>query len=113
MKDWFSANETIPITSHPLSNTDSQVICLDKICLVDGSWNPTSRLSGCGLVWKDISGQIQLLGTWRIRRRGVSFAFRIGSSEMGDGEYMLRHSTCQNFALDCLDLVTMIKEIHA
>ena len=67
-QDWFSANETIPITSHPLSNTSSQVICLKNICLVDESWNLTSRFSGCGWVWKDISGQIQLMGTWKIRR---------------------------------------------
>ena len=49
-------------------------------------------------------------GYTKHKTAGVSFAFR---SRAMKWEIMLRHSTCQNFALDCLDLITMIKEIHA
>ncbi|KAG5401378.1 hypothetical protein IGI04_015985 [Brassica rapa subsp. trilocularis] len=43
----FSANVDVTITSQTLSKIDSQVICLENICLMDGSLTPTSQFSGC------------------------------------------------------------------
>lgn len=44
---WFSGNVNAT-TSQPLSNADSQAICLENISLVDGSWTLISQFSGCG-----------------------------------------------------------------
>lgn len=41
-QNWFSANVIVPTTSQQISNTDSKAICLENICLVDGSWTSTS-----------------------------------------------------------------------
>ncbi|KAF3523391.1 hypothetical protein F2Q69_00047972 [Brassica cretica] len=46
--------------------------------------------SGCGWVWKDISGQIwtnPVSGDTKYKTTGVSFAFRIRSSGLGNGVY--------------------------
>ncbi|WZZ51053.1 hypothetical protein YC2023_051160 [Brassica napus] len=40
--------------------------------MVDGSWPCTSIFSGCRWVWKDTSGQTQLMGIRNQRRREFS-----------------------------------------
>lgn len=65
---WHKANEKVESTSQEQNVEESQVINLDNICMVDGSWTPMDQFSGCGWVWKDTFGKIQLLGTRNLRR---------------------------------------------
>lgn len=59
---WYAVNEVSTETQHP-QGIASQGICLQDICLVDGVF---------GWVRKDISGQIQLIGTRNLIRRESS-----------------------------------------
>ena len=49
----FNANDMVPDIPHELHNEELQAICLDSICMVDGSWISMDQFSGCGWVWKD------------------------------------------------------------
>ena len=66
---WFSTNATIPTVPQPPDNSDSHVLCLKNICLVDGSCTFTSQFNDCGWVWKDMSGQTQLMCTRNSKRQ--------------------------------------------
>ena len=66
---WFNANEIVPPILQEHSSEEPQVISLDNICMVDGSWTSTAQFSGCGWFWKDSTGKIQLMGTRNLRRR--------------------------------------------
>lgn len=58
---WFTTNEP-PTGSVSILVTTSHVLCLNSICLVDGSWTSTSIFSRCGWMWKDNNGRIHHLG---------------------------------------------------
>lgn len=66
---WFDANEAVPPTIHEQSIEESQVLSLCNICMLDGSWTAISQFSGCGWVWMDSFGKIQLMGTQNFIRR--------------------------------------------
>ncbi|KAF3583703.1 hypothetical protein F2Q69_00029573 [Brassica cretica] len=51
-------NDMIP----PNQKQGTQALCLQSICLVDGSWTSDSHCSGYGWVWLDESGKEQILG---------------------------------------------------
>ena len=48
---------------------EPQTISLGNICLLDGSWTASGQYSGCGWVWWDSRGNIQLMGTRNLNRR--------------------------------------------
>ncbi|KAF2574374.1 hypothetical protein F2Q70_00004595 [Brassica cretica] len=80
--------------------------------MIDGSWTSTSRYSGCGLVWIDSLGKVQLMGTRKNIRRESSLHSEVETLRWAM-ESMLQYSTCQSFGTDCKDLIAMIKEPHA
>ncbi|KAF3603738.1 hypothetical protein F2Q69_00034630 [Brassica cretica] len=70
--------------------------------------NLTSPYSGCGWVWRDSGGNIQLLGTKNFNRRESALHSEVEALRWAM-ENMLQHSTCQNFGTDCKELIAMIK----
>ena len=69
---WFETNLTpsdgvssVP----PQQNQYTQAVCLQSICLVDGSWTVESHYSGYVWVWMDDKGNEQLLGLRNNERR--------------------------------------------
>ncbi|KAF2550483.1 hypothetical protein F2Q68_00035207 [Brassica cretica] len=65
---------------------EPQAISMDNICLLDGSRTSSAQFNGCGSVWMDSGGNIQLMGT-RNFPTGISFAFGSRTTAIGDGEY--------------------------
>ncbi|KAF3534184.1 hypothetical protein DY000_02038812 [Brassica cretica] len=95
------------------NNTEEpQVLSLGNICLLDGSWTSAAHFSGCGWVWMDSGGNIQLMGTRNITRRESALHSELEALRWAM-ENMLQHSTCQSFGTDCKDLIATIKEPHA
>lgn len=86
----------------------AQVISLDNICMLDGLWTSTSQFSGCGWVWKDSLGKIQLIGTRHITRHETALHFEVEALHWAMGS-MLQHTSCQNFRTYCKDLIAVIK----
>ena len=109
---WFDANEVVqPVIQD--NNTDKpQVISLGNICLLDGSWASSAHFSGCGWVWMDSGGNIQLMGTRNFTRRESALHSEVEALRWVM-ENMLQHSTCQSFGTDCKELIAMIKEPQA
>lgn len=68
-KHGYNANEMVSPISQEQNIEESQVICLENICMVDGSWTFIAQFSGCGWVWIDNLGKIQLMGMRNLRRR--------------------------------------------
>ena len=91
---------------------ESQVICLDNICKVDGSWTSTTQLSGCHWVWMDSLENIQFIGTRNLRQRETSLHSEMEVLRQAM-ESMLQHLSCQSLGTNCKDLIAMIKEPHA
>ena len=89
-----------------------KVISLDNICMVDGSWTSTTQFNGCGWVWMDSLGKIQLMGTRNLRRWETSLHSEVEALRWAM-ESMLQHSSCQSFGTDCKDLIAMITEHHS
>jgi len=71
----------------------SQCLCFKNICMVDGSWPCTSIFSGCRWVWKDTSGQTQLMGIRNQRRREFSLHLELEALYWAM-DNMLHHSKC-------------------
>ena len=59
---WFDANEMVTPTPQGHNIEEPQVLSLYNICMIDGSWTSTSQFSGCGWVWIDSLGKVQLMG---------------------------------------------------
>lgn len=70
---------------HPIA---SKVVCLQSICMVDGSCTSTSQYSGCEWVYKDMLGQTQLMGI-KTKKASVISAYAIGSICLGIGNYVI------------------------
>ncbi|KAG5384365.1 hypothetical protein IGI04_035835, partial [Brassica rapa subsp. trilocularis] len=87
----------------------AQVIRLGNICLLDGSWTSSAHFSGCGWVWMDSAGNIQLMGTKNFTRRESALHSEVEALRWAM-ENMLQHSTCQSFGTDCKELIAMIKD---
>nr|VDD54831.1 unnamed protein product [Brassica oleracea] len=69
---WFDANEVPQPVIQENNTEEPQVLSLGNICLLDGSWTSVAQFSGCGWVWMDSGGNIQLMGTRNITRRESS-----------------------------------------
>uniref|UniRef100_M4DXV4 CCHC-type domain-containing protein n=1 Tax=Brassica campestris TaxID=3711 RepID=M4DXV4_BRACM len=108
----FNANEMVPRIPQDHNIEEPQVLSLDNICMIDGSWTSTSQFSGCGWVWLDSLGKVQLMGTKIYPRRESPLHSEVEARRWAM-ESMLQHSTCQCFRTDCKDLIPMIKEPHA
>lgn len=78
-------NEIVPTAAQLSSNIEAQVISLENICLVDGSWSSKSQFSGCSWVWRNTSGKIQLLGRQNSRRKESALYSKL-EDLLGDGE---------------------------
>ena len=89
-----------------------QVLSLCSICMKDGSWISTAQCSGCGWVWMDSLGKVQVMGTRNYIRRESALHSEMEALRWAM-ESMLQHSTCQSFGTDCKDLIAMIKEPKA
>lgn len=63
----FTANKPTPDLIQ-LSVATSQVLRLENMCMVDDFWNSTSIFSRCVWMWKDSTGQTQLMGLRNQRR---------------------------------------------
>ncbi|KAF3538346.1 hypothetical protein F2Q69_00021500 [Brassica cretica] len=79
---------------------------------VDGSWTASAQFSGCGWVWRDSGGNVQLLGTRNFNRRESALHSEVEALRWAM-ENMPQHSTCQSFGTDSKELIAMIKEPHA
>ena len=99
---WFNANEMAPDIPHELHNEEPQAICLDNICMVDGSWISMDQFSGCGWVCKDSLGQIQLMRMRNLTKRESSLHSEVEALRWAM-ESMLLHSSCQRFGTNCKD----------
>ena len=108
---WFNANEVVQPVVQDIISEEPQVISLGNICLLDGSWTASAQFSGCGWVWWDSGGNIQLLGTRNFNRRESALHSEVEALRWAM-ENMLQHSTCQSFGTDCKELIAMIKEPH-
>lgn len=73
-----------------------QVLRLELIFLVDGSWTYTSLYNG----------QTQLMGTRNIRRRELPLLIELALQ--WTMESILHHSTCQCFGMDCKEVIAMV-----
>ena len=45
---WFDANEVVQPVVQEITPEEPQVLSLDNICLLDGSWTDLAQFSGCG-----------------------------------------------------------------
>ncbi|XP_048605017.1 uncharacterized protein LOC125582384 [Brassica napus] len=109
---WYNARETTQITPQVQIAEDTQALSLSNICMVDGSWTSTSQFSGMGWVWKDIRGNVQLMGTRNLRRRETPLHSESEALRWAM-ESIIQHSTCQRFGTDCKDLIAMIEQPQA
>ena len=109
---WFDANEVVQPVAQEIIPEEPQVLSLGNICLLDGSWTESAQFSGCGWVWRDSGGNIQLLGTRNFNRRESALHSEVEALRW-EMENMLQHSTCQSFGAYCKELIAMIKEPHA
>nr|VDD61534.1 unnamed protein product [Brassica oleracea] len=82
---------------------------MDNIYMMDGSWTATTQSSGCGWVWKDSFGKIQLLGSRNLWRRETALHSELEALRW-TMKNTLQNSPCQSFGTDCKDLNAMIKE---
>ncbi|KAF2557270.1 hypothetical protein F2Q68_00016527 [Brassica cretica] len=99
-------------TLQPQGSEEPQVISLDSICMIDGSWTSTAQFSGNGWVWMYSFGKVQLMGTWNCIRRELALHSEVEALRLAM-ENILQHSPCQSFGTDCKELIVMIKEPHA
>ena len=112
----FDANDAVQPVVQPVVQDNipevSQVIRLGNICLLDGSWTSYAHFSGCGWVWMDRAGNIQLMGTKNFTRRESALHSEVEALRWAM-ENMLQHSTCQSSGTDCKELIAMIKDPQA
>ena len=109
---WFNANEMVPPIVQENNREEPQAISMGNICLLDGSWTSSAQFSGCGWVWMDSGGNIQLMGTRNFTRRKSAFYSEVEALRWAM-ENMLQLSTCQTFGTLCKELIAIIKEPHA
>ena len=102
----------VPSTPQDHSSDEPQVLSLDNICMIDGSWTSASQFSGCIWAWMDNLEKIQLMGIWNYIRRKSPLHSEVEALRW-TMESMLQYWTCQRFGTDCKDLIDMIKEPHA
>ncbi|KAF8100785.1 hypothetical protein N665_0217s0012 [Sinapis alba] len=108
-KAWFDANEQMAIISQDNNRDEPQVISLENICMVDGSWTATTMYSGCGWIWKDIGRKIQLMGMRNLIRKESALHSEVEALRWAM-ESMVQYSPCQNFETYCKDLIAMVRE---
>lgn len=111
IQTWFNANEMVILIPQEHTSEEPQVINLDNICMMDGSCISTTQFSGCGWIWKDNFGKIQLMGIRNLIRRDIGFNSEVGALRW-EMESILQYSSCQSFMTDCKDLV-IVKDPQA
>ena len=84
---WLNANEMVPAVLQDHKIDELQVISLDNIYKLDGSWTSTSQFSGCGWAWGGQLWEDPTYGDTKYHSTRISFAFGSRSTTMGDGEY--------------------------
>lgn len=91
-----------------------QDICLQDILMLNGLWIFRSHYSGCSLVWKDTSEQIQIMGTKNQEKKKKRISSLHSELEIFGWaiKSMMDHSTCQNFGSNCKYFISMIEESH-
>ncbi|XP_048608697.1 uncharacterized protein LOC106363524 [Brassica napus] len=109
---WFDAKEVVQPVTQANTDEEPQAISLGNICLLDGSWTSSANFSGCGWVWRDGSGNVQLMGTRNFTRRESALHSEVEALRWAM-ENMLQHSNCQSFGTDCKELIAMVKEPQA
>ena len=109
---WFDANEVVQPVIQDNNTDEPQAISLGNICLLDGSWTSSAHFSGCGWVWMDSHGNIELMGTRNFTRRESALHLEVEALRWAM-KNMLQHLTCQSFGTDCKELIAMIKEPQA
>lgn len=109
---WFAANERVPPIIHEQSTEEPQVLSLSNICLFDGSWISAAEFTGCGWVWMDNYGNIQLMETQNYFRRESALHSEVEALKWAM-ENMLQHSICQSFGTYCKELIAMLENPHA
>ena len=90
---WFNANEMVPPVVQDNNSKEPQVISLDNICLLDGSWTSSAHFNGCGWVWIDSGVNIQLMETRNFTRREPALHSEVEALQWAM-KNMLQHSTC-------------------
>ena len=93
IQTWFNANEMVILIPQEHTSEEPQVINLDNIYMMDGSCISTTQFSGCGWIWKDNFGKIQLMGIRNLRRRDIGFNSEVGALRW-EMESILQHSSC-------------------
>ena len=109
---WLNANEMVPPIVQENNKEEPQAISMGNICLLDRSWTSSAQFNGCGWVWIDSSGNIQLVGTRNFLRRESALHSEVEALQWAI-ENILQHSSCQSFKTDCKELIAKIKEPHA
>ena len=74
----------------------TQVISLGNICLLDGSWTSSAQFSGCGWVWMDSGGNIQLMGTRNFTQRESALHSEVEALRYGEYASTLNMSELQD-----------------
>ena len=110
-KAWFDANEMVQPVVQDNNTEEPQVISLGNICLLDGSLTISAYFSGCGWVWMDIYGDIQLMRIRNFTRRESVLHSEV-EALCWAMKNMLQHSPCQTFGTDCKELIAMIKKSY-
>ena len=102
----------VPSPQQEHSSDQPQVLSLDSICMIDGSWTSTSQFSGCGWAWMGSLEEVQLMGTRNYIRREYPLHSELEALRWAM-ESMLQYPTCQSFGTDCKDLIVIIREPRA
>ncbi|KAG5399724.1 hypothetical protein IGI04_014331 [Brassica rapa subsp. trilocularis] len=84
---------------------------MGNICLLDRSCTSSVQFNGCGWVWMDSGGNIQLVGTQNFSRRESALHSEVEALRRAI-ENILQHSSCQSFRTNCKELIAKIKEPH-
>ena len=80
--------------------------------MIDGLWTSTTQFSGCGWVWMDSLGKVQLMGTRNYPHQESALHSEVEVLRWAM-ESMLQHSTYESFGTGCKNLITIIKDPHA
>ncbi|KAF2530470.1 hypothetical protein F2Q70_00031271 [Brassica cretica] len=111
-------NEMVPPIPQDRSVEEPQVLSLDNICMIYGSWTSTSQFSGCRWVWIDSLGNVQLMETQNyIRRESVLHSEVEALHRRLRVCFSIRDARtlgqiARIFGTDCKDLIAMFKEPH-
>ena len=76
----------VPPNTLEHSSEEPQVISLDNLCMMDGSWTSSTQFSGYGWVWKD-NWKNPTYGDTKLKKERNCFIFESRSTVIGNGEH--------------------------